>query len=130
MNGLATVAVILLAGSSVSADTIIIPTAAAGAGGQSAYSTVLHSQARSYQVVIGPAHLPTLPPGTAAQITGIHWRIASWQFFASWPAVPVTFANFDITLSKSLHSAGSLSSTYTENIGPDAVLVRSGPLSF
>jgi hypothetical protein len=121
---------VLLAGSAASADTQIVPTAAASTGGSGAYSTVLHGQARSYQVVIGPAHLPTLAPGTAAMITGIQWRLASWQAFPAWPAVPVTFASFDVTLSKSLNVAGSLSSTYTLNIGPDAVLARSGPITF
>lgn len=112
------------------ADTINCPTASSGTGGSGAYTTVLHSQARSYQVVIGPAHLPSLPANTGAQITAIRWRLASWQAYGAWPPVAVTYTNFDMTLSKSNFPAGSLSTTYTNNIGPDAVATRSGPITF
>ncbi|MBX3377251.1 MAG: hypothetical protein KF678_09650 [Phycisphaeraceae bacterium] len=119
-----------LAGSAAAADTHIAPVNAATTGGTGAYTTILHAQARSYQLVIGPAHLPNVPPGMAARITGIQWRMASWQAYAPWPPASVTFQNFDITLSTSLNAAGSLSTVYTENIGPDAVQVRSGALTF
>jgi hypothetical protein len=119
---------ILAAAGAAQADTIIVPMAAAGTGGNGAYSTVLHSQPRSYQVVIGQQHLAGLPSGSI--ITGIQSRLASWQAFPSWPATVASFANFDITLSKSNNPGGSLSSTYTDNIGSDAVLVRNGPINF
>ncbi|MFN0133525.1 MAG: GC-type dockerin domain-anchored protein [Phycisphaerales bacterium] len=122
--------VLLLAAGLAHADTINCPTASNTTGGSGAYSTILHAQARSYQVVIGPTHLPALPPNTAARITSIRWRIASWQAFAAWPPVAATFANFDVTFSKSNFPAGSLSTTYTNNIGPDAVVTRAGPITF
>jgi len=117
-----------LAAGAATADTIIVPMAAASTGGTGAYTTVLHSAARSYQVVIGTQHLTGLPSGSV--ISGLQLRLASWQAYASWPAAGASFAAFDITLSKSNNPAGSLSTTYTDNIGPDAVQVRAGAINF
>jgi hypothetical protein len=108
-------------------DTVIVPNAAAGVAGTGGYSTIMHSAARSYQLVVGPAELSTMPAGS--RITGIRWRRPSWQVYPAWPSSPVTFAAFDVTLSTSNFPPGQLSRTYTENIGPDAVQVRAGPLT-
>jgi hypothetical protein len=126
---LAAAAVCSAAGASC-ADTVVIPQAAASTGGSGAYSTLLNSQARSYQLVIGTAELAgRLPVG--ATITGLSWRLASWQSFASWPAGSATFSAFDIYLAQSTVPPGSLSlSDPMSNVGPDVVMVRSGPAVF
>jgi hypothetical protein len=108
-------------------DQIIIPNAAAGTAGPGGYTTIMHSAERSYQLVVGTRELAALPP--RSRITGIRWRRPSWQVFGPWPTSQVTFAAFDVTLSTSNFPPGQLSRTYTENIGPDAVLVRAGPLT-
>ncbi|MCA8962073.1 MAG: hypothetical protein KDC38_16215 [Planctomycetes bacterium] len=121
-------AVVLMALASlpVLADEIVIPSSASTTAGSGAYSTLLNSAPRSYQLVVGPEELTTLPVG--ASITGITWRRPTWQVFGDWPGLGFTcnFANYDITLSSSLNPPGSLSTTYLENIGPDAVLARAG----
>ncbi|HYE03631.1 MAG TPA: hypothetical protein VD963_10405 [Phycisphaerales bacterium] len=125
-------AVCALALTSVAAaqdQTWVVPQAAVTTAGSGGYSTLLRSQPRSYQVVIGPEELGGIPAGS--QITGITWRRPSWQVFATWPGqgFAAVFPNYDITLSTSVNPPGALSTTATQNIGPDAVLVRSGPLT-
>lgn len=112
------------------ADTLILPRAAATTAGPGGYSTLLNAAPRSYQLVVGPAELVDLPVGS--RITGIAWRRPTWQAHASWPGVGfnATFQNFDITLSSSNNPPGSLSRTYTDNIGADAVMVRGGTIAF
>ncbi|MCC6676648.1 MAG: hypothetical protein IT436_05845 [Phycisphaerales bacterium] len=114
---------------SAAADEIVIPNHAPTTAGPGGYSTLLHSQPRSYQLVVGPSELEDMPAGS--MITGITWRRPTWQVFASWPGAGLSadWVAYDITLSTSLRAPGSLSTTYTDNIGPDAVQVRAGPIS-
>lgn len=118
----------LALGASVRADEVIVPNAAATTAGSGGYSTLLNLGARSYQLVVGPAELGGIPVGST--ITGIAWRRPTWQAMSAWPGAgfTCTFVNYDITLSTAARAPGSLSTTYTENMGSDAVLVRSGPL--
>lgn len=108
--------------------TIVVPQAAPTTAGTGGYSTILHAQARSYQVVIGPEELIGLAAGDT--ITGMTWRRPSWTPYADWPAAPAMFAAFDVSFSQSVNPPGSLSTNYLDNIGPDVVVVREGPLSF
>ncbi|CAG1007219.1 hypothetical protein PHYC_03404 [Phycisphaerales bacterium] len=123
-------AVLCATAGTAAADEIIVPNAAATTAGSGGYSTLLRSAARSYQLVVGSGELGALPQGS--RITGITWRRPTWQVHAAWPGVGFScvFANYDITLSTSSREPGNLSTTYTDNIGPDAVLVRSGPMTF
>jgi hypothetical protein len=112
------------------AQTILIPAAAASAGGSGSYSTLLNNAGRSYQLVIGEAELNGRIP-VGSRITGVQWRNASWIAFASWPPVPATFTNYDIYLAQSAVSPGNLSLTDPlSNAGPDLLEVRSGPITF
>jgi hypothetical protein len=123
------VALALVASAGIaSADTVIVPNVAESQAGTGGYSTILNSQARSYQMVTGSAELTGIPVGS--RITGITWRRPSWQAMSAWPAGPATFTNFDVTLSTSNFPPGQLHTTYTENIGPDAVQVRAGQMVF
>ncbi|HTF90893.1 MAG TPA: hypothetical protein VK843_20905 [Planctomycetota bacterium] len=110
------------------AGDVFVPNNAPTTAGPGGYSTLLHSQARSYQLVVGPQELGGLPIGS--RITGITWRLATWIVYPDWPGsgTTVPFTNYDIFLSKSNNPPGSLSTTYTNNIGPDVVQVRGGPL--
>ena len=112
------------------ANDIVIPNNAPTTAGSGSYSTLLNAQPRSYQLVVGPQELTGMPAGS--RITGITWRRPSWQVFADWPGAgfTCTFGNYDISLSSSLNPPGSLSTTYTDNIGPDVVLTRSGSIAY
>src|SRR5688572_26482169 len=111
------------------AGEIFVPNHAPTTAGPGGYSTLMHTQARSYQLVVGPQELGGLPIGT--KVTGITWRLSTWIVYPDWPGTGSTanYANYDIYLSKSNNPPGSLSTTYTDNIGPDVVQVRGGPLS-
>ena len=111
------------------ADEVIIPPNAPTTAGTGGYSTILNAAPRSYQIVIGQSLLTSVPVG--ARFTGITWRRPTWQGFASWPGAGFTclFPNFDIYLSTSALPPGSLSTTVTNNYGPDNTLVRSGPIA-
>ena len=124
------VAAIAGVSSGVLGQTVLIPGAAANAGGSGAYSTLLNNAARSYQLVIGEAELSgRLPVG--ARITAVQWRNASWQAFASWPSTTATFANFDLYLAQSTVSPGNLNLVDPmSNAGPDLLQVRGGPITF
>ena len=123
---------LLLAAGSAAADTIILTQNAFTTGGSGAYSTVLNSGARSWLTVIGTAELNArLPVGST--ITGVSFRLASWQAFSSWPAATSTFNNFDIYLGQAAggHAPGSLDlANAASNWGPDLTQVRSGPATF
>ena len=126
------IALILAAACSggAAADTVIVTQNAAGTGGTGAYSTVLNSQPRSWLTVIGQAELSgRLPVG--ARITGVSWRLASWQAFASWPASTVIFNSFDIYLGIAARSPGNLDMTnVANNWGPDLTLTHAGGTVF
>ncbi|MEZ6235578.1 MAG: GC-type dockerin domain-anchored protein [Phycisphaerales bacterium] len=111
-------------------DEIIIPPNAPTTAGTGGYSTILHTQARSYQLVIGEALLGAVPVG--ARFTGITWRRPTWTPYAPWPGPSVTcaYANFDIYLGTAALPPGQMSTTATQNFGPDNTLVRSGPISY
>lgn len=122
-----TVLVLVLLGSpALDAQPVVIPGTAPSTAGSGGYSTLLHAQARSYQIVIGPDELTRLLPGD--NLVGLTWRRPSWISYGDWPPASTTaeFASFDVTLSGSMNPPGSLSTSYLENIAPDAVTVRQG----
>ena len=112
------------------AGDVYVPNHAPTTAGPGGYSTLMHTQPRSYQLVVGPQELGGLPLG--ARITGVTWRLSTWIVYPDWPGIGNTanYSNYDIYLSQSNNPPGSLSTTYTDNIGADVVQVRGGPLSF
>ncbi|MEO6710089.1 MAG: hypothetical protein ABI054_10125, partial [Planctomycetota bacterium] len=67
------------------AGEIFVPNNAPTTAGPGGYSTLLHSQARSYQLVVGPQELGGLPIGS--RITGITWRLSTWIVYPDWPGI-------------------------------------------
>ncbi len=114
----------------LNADTRPMPAGSETTAGSGGYTTVFRSLARSYQIVMNESVVQAAGIPVGSNITGIAFRNPSWQVFASWPgtALEANFSNFDVTMSRSMNPAGLLSSTYTENIAGDAVMVRSGPM--
>lgn len=114
---------IVLFGSAPSgAQSITLPSAAAGT--TSAVRQLSTAEA-SYQVVYASSLLASVPTGS--QITGIAFRLANGG--ASAPASGLSYTSYNITLSTTSATPGSLSTTFNNNIGGDSVLVRSGALS-
>ncbi|MEO1836054.1 MAG: hypothetical protein ABGZ49_11235, partial [Akkermansiaceae bacterium] len=83
-------------------------------------------QPRTIQYIYDQSLLGALTPG--ATLTGMSFRLNGGG--STWPSEDVTFANFDIQVSASNNPAGHLDSAFGENIADDAVMVRSGLLTF
>lgn len=111
------------------AQFLVAPNAYEAQGGTSGLNTLVRDapNARTYQAAINPSELAMIPNG--GLITGITWRIRASASYTTWPATDANWANYDIQVSKSNFPAGSLSTTFADNIGADAVTARSGPLT-
>jgi len=127
MRKLVVFLVVSLAGQSALGAFLIVPSDYANYGGSYGLSTQFHYNARTYQVAIDPLALTGLPDG--AEILGLTWRIRAVATYPTWPPQDVTFSAYDIQVSRSNYPAGSLSTNFAANIGPDVVLARSGPLT-
>jgi len=119
--------VAFLVAASALGDFIVAPNAYAAQGGPYGLSTQFHYAGRTYQAAINPSELAAIPD--EAQIIGFTWRIRAVPTYLSWPTTDITFANYDVQVSKSNYPAGSLSTTFAANIGGDVVMARSGPLT-
>jgi hypothetical protein len=96
------------------------------------YNTIFNLDPRGYQVVINSSVVQAAGIPINARITGVAFRRPAERqpfFWPAWPPAQISFAHWDLTLSRSTFSAGSLRHRFNDNIGPDAVLVRSGPLT-
>ncbi|MBS0190648.1 MAG: hypothetical protein U0573_02000 [Phycisphaerales bacterium] len=79
------------------------------------------------QVAVANAdQFDTIGPGS--DFVGMAWRLSPSA--SSWPTAAANFSQFDVQFSRSNNAPGSLSKTIAFNVGPDAVTVRSGALSF
>lgn len=88
---------------------------------------LIWNAAYTQQAIAASSQFDTIGP--ASDFVGMAWRRSSSINGASWPAAIANFAQYDVQLSRSPNDPSSLSSTIATNVGPDAVTVRSGPLS-
>jgi hypothetical protein len=104
--------------------TIVVPPIYANAEGPVAAAAQL-SGTRAYhaQDVFSSAYFPANGPTT---ITGMRFRPdAGWT-----SAATVSIPSIDFRLSATSRGPGTLSTVFSENIGPDEILVRSGALTY
>jgi len=126
----ALMAVMCGAGVTAHADSLVLPNSFTTVEGNANVGNPLTADTafgNTLQTVYGASELREVPPGSL--ITGLTWRLDSEVGRQSWPSTAATFAQYDIQLSMSLNAPGSLSQTFADNIGPDAVTTRSGPLT-
>jgi hypothetical protein len=116
--------VVLAAVGTARADTIVLPTSAAGGSFESVGGGPLGDFAVTAQVAF-VAGTKLIPSGS--RITGIGFRLD--ESAATGPASDMTFSQWDLQISRSLRPPASLSATFADNIAADVVLVRSGPLT-
>lgn len=117
---------------SLLAGTVVLPTNDEGDTFEPNEEPVaLSSNPMTVQYVYPAAFLAGIPHGSS--ITGIAFRKDEDIRWDAWPSLPVGRAgsseHFDVQMSKSVNAPGHLSNTFAHNIGPDAVTVRTGPLS-
>lgn len=104
---------------------IVLPNANAAAEGDLGQNTAVQSDPRTLQTVFAGSQLAGVPPGST--ITGLAFRLDDSA--GAFPVFDLIWVDYAIQLSTSLNAPGSLSLTFAENIGPDVVTVRSGPLA-
>ncbi|HEX8877204.1 MAG TPA: hypothetical protein VF777_10675 [Phycisphaerales bacterium] len=82
------------------------------------------NQSFTAQYLFGPEQFQTVGPGT--QLIGAAFRN---QSMAAWPPALASYAQFDVRLSRSPLTPGTMSTTVASNSGSDALTVRSGSLA-
>lgn len=109
--------------------SVVAPIEASATQGGTGYPILLSAGGNVHQSVYAEEQLRGLRIGSL--ITGVSLRRNSRVDFQGpdWPASDTAVNRFDITLSTSPVGPGSMSDTFASNIGPDAILVRSGPMT-
>lgn len=115
-SGLLAVAALWM-GRDCRADIIVVPISGQSDGGHN-FSPVFDTRAMSLQWAYSSSLLSSLAPGT--QITGIAFRRSASDNITS---NDYTYANWDLTVSKSDRPAGGLSTHFATNQDADAVTV-------
>jgi hypothetical protein len=101
----------------------VVPAGSAAAPGASAEGTSLGDFSNRVQSIYGTSLLTDLHVGDV--ITGLSFRVDT-----DGPAPAAqTISNYEIRLSKSSKTPGTLSNTLADNRGADEVIVRTGPLN-
>lgn len=120
-------AVLALATCAARADLLVVPNGNAGTNGNNGTIIPLAEGTTDvlFQWDLSGSQFSSVPVGSS--ITAIGFRLQAGQSTA--PATDLTVGTFDLQLSTSLNSIGALSATQSDNIGPDAVTVLSGPLT-
>lgn len=103
----------------------VIPPANAATNGNTATYIPFADYNATFQIDFAASQLAGLAPGTA--ITDLGFRLVAGS--TNQPTTDDLFSSYQITLSKSNNSVGSLSSTFADNIGSDAVTVYNSSLT-
>lgn len=88
-------------------------------------NTLLQTGSRSLMIVSSADQFDTI--GLGSQIVGHSARAQSGA--AIWPASASNFANYDVSLSRSVNPPSTMSSTFADNVGADNTVTRTGPLT-
>jgi hypothetical protein len=125
MNSLRILAIVLSLSAAASADTVTLPNIDdTNYGGQTS-AAIFGPAGITFQWMFDPTEVAGIPVGSS--ITAIGFRLDAND--VDGPSVPVTIPNWDLQLSSSPNTFDALSATFSGNIGPNAVTVRSGSLT-
>lgn len=108
--------------------TVVVPAAQATAAGSTGLNYPISGYPSSSQYVYSESLILAagIKPGDV--LTGIQLRMATNT--AGGPPETFTYANWDLTISRSLKAPGSLAAFFFENIATDQVAARRGELTF
>lgn len=109
--------------------SVVAPIEASATQGGTGYPILLSAGGNVHQSVYAEDQLRGLRIGSL--ITGVSLRRNSRVDFQGpdWPASDTAVNRFDITLSTSPVAPNAMSDTFASNVGADAILVRSGPMT-
>ena len=88
-------------------------------------NTLVQSTGRTFQIVAAADQFNTI--GVGSRFVGHAARADSTS--PLWPGAAVNFASYEVSLSRSPTTPATISSTFADNVGPDSVLTRFGPLT-
>lgn len=112
----------------VGAQTVVVPNANALVEGANGLNTMVRTQARTIQMIIGASQLSTIPLG--GTITGLAFRLDEQvPAQGNQPTFPITFSSYDIYMGVSAVAPGAESATFANNYLAPRQQVRSGALT-
>lgn len=106
------------------AQFVVAPNGNAATEGSALISGPLQIGGITYQFVFASSQFSAFSSGTS--LTSIGFRLNAGQITVS---TPLTFANYQITLSQPAQPFPTLNSVFASNIGAGSVLVRNGALT-
>lgn len=104
---------------------VIMPESRVNTTGNTGEGVLTWNSAFTQEVAAAANQFDTIGPGS--DFVGMAWRL---QNAPAWPAAAANYTQLDVQLSKSNNGPGVLSQTVANNVGADAVTVRSGAFSF
>lgn len=107
--------------------SVVAPASAVSNTSNTGYSPFFSSSGQVLQAIYAASELRGLRIGSV--ITGISYRQSTVGSVGLFPATDFSMSRFDLTLSTSPRAPLAMSDTFANNIGSDAVLVRSGPIT-
>jgi hypothetical protein len=114
---------VLFAGLQAQAAAVVAPAGNGGIEGGGSFGGIIYDLQQTAQMLIPVAYLGGLNSGD--QLTGLQFRLNAGE--AAGPPAAFIYSNFDITVSQPSATVSNASNaSFADNIGPDAVLVRSG----
>jgi hypothetical protein len=105
---------------------LVVPRASEQINGGSTVAHLTATAARTVQVVVSSAQIPI---EIGSLLTGMSWRIASSATLLPWPEIDANFGQFDIEIASAATTPATMSVLFANNIGSNATVVRSGPLT-
>jgi len=108
--------------SSAAIDSLVLP---AISEQENSLNTPIRDTERTLQYVFDSSLLGAIQPGS--QISSIAFRLNDGS--STWPAATRTWSQFNLQIGKSANAPGSLSNTFSENLGTDTITARSGSLT-
>jgi len=106
--------------------TVVFPNAYSAAEAPTLITHPLGNlSSRGYEYLLAASELDAIPVGS--ELSAIGFRLEGGS--ATGPSSAINYMYYSIQLSTCLNPIGSLSNVFSDNIGPDAVTVRSGPLT-
>jgi hypothetical protein len=108
-----------------SASVVVTPNANTNVEGNDSTVSPFRFADFAMQWILDDSLFSSVPVGS--RVTAIGFRLDGTQ--TSQPATDVTYNRWDLQLSNSSKGPGTLSSTFANNVGSNAVNVRSGPLT-
>lgn len=121
-------AVLGVGGTDARADVQVVPGVLESAAGNSQSNSLLRefNNPRAVQMIIAREQLANVPTGS--MLTALTVRLKA-DGTGAWPATPLSFASYSVTIGSAALGPGAFSTTFANNQLPDVQTVRAGALS-